>query len=257
VHRLARAIPPCPGLIIREDRKVPFSDSPLRPDIVAINESKKELTIVDVAVIFENRYSEFQRARQQKIDKYTPLADSFRARGWNVSLDAVVVGSLGSWDPANEPALKLLHIGTRYAKIMRRLIVSDTIRWSRDMYIEHITGVRQYPVNPTIPPPLSPAPRNPEIPTQPVAPPLTNPPDCAEPSVPEDMTALRIQPDVLLPAPTDSEAGPHPANDQSTAEAGPNPATDAGLFTSGDTENVVDNVPVDAPPLDPDLLCNY
>ena len=27
---------------------------------------------------------------------------------------------------------------------MRRLIVSDTIRWSRDLYVEHLTGKRQY-----------------------------------------------------------------------------------------------------------------
>ncbi len=258
VHRLARAIPPSPGLLIREDRKVPFSDSPLRPDIVTINESKKELTIVDVAVIFENRYSEFQRARQQKIDKYTPLADSFRTRGWNVSLDAIVVGSLGSWDPANEPALKLLHIGTRYAKIMRRLIVSDTIRWSRDMYVEHITGVRQYPVNPTIPPPLSPAPVNPatdpEVPTQPVAPPLIHSPDFIEQPTTENVVAPTPEPDVSLPTTTDSEAGPNPANDQSTVEAGPHPATDAGSPTLGDGDDVAAHVPEDAPALDPDLL---
>ena len=153
VHRLARAVPTSNGLIVREDRRVPYSDSPLRPDVVVINEAKKELAIVDVAVVFENNYSQFQGARQQKIDKYLPLADSFRARGWNVHLDAVIVGSLGSWDPANEAALKILHIGRNYAKIMRKLIVSDTIRWSRDIYVEHITGQRQYAANPALQPP--------------------------------------------------------------------------------------------------------
>ena len=120
---------------------------------MVINEAKKELAIVDVAVVFENKYSQFQGARQQKIDKYLPLADSFRARGWNVHLDAIIVGSLGSWDPANEAALKILHIGRNYSKIMRKLIVSDTIRWSRDIYVEHITGQRQYPANPALQPP--------------------------------------------------------------------------------------------------------
>ncbi|KYN21284.1 hypothetical protein ALC57_06383 [Trachymyrmex cornetzi] len=28
--------------------------------------------------------------------------------------------------------------------MMRRLIVSDTIRWSRDIYVEHVSGTRQY-----------------------------------------------------------------------------------------------------------------
>jgi len=27
---------------------------------------------------------------------------------------------------------------------MRKLMVSDTIRWSRDIYVEHITGEKQY-----------------------------------------------------------------------------------------------------------------
>ncbi|KYN32598.1 hypothetical protein ALC56_13079 [Trachymyrmex septentrionalis] len=28
--------------------------------------------------------------------------------------------------------------------MMRRLVVSDTIRWSRDIYVEHVSGIRQY-----------------------------------------------------------------------------------------------------------------
>ena len=38
VHRLARAIPSTSG-VVREDRRVPYSDSPLRPDVVVINEA--------------------------------------------------------------------------------------------------------------------------------------------------------------------------------------------------------------------------
>jgi hypothetical protein len=102
------------------------------------------MVIVDVAVAFENRYEAFERIRHEKIRKYEPIANHFRMRGWDVKLDAVVVGALGSWDPANEPALKALRISPRYCKMMRRFIVSDTIRWSRDMYVEHVTGRRQY-----------------------------------------------------------------------------------------------------------------
>ncbi|KYN40908.1 hypothetical protein ALC56_04799 [Trachymyrmex septentrionalis] len=28
--------------------------------------------------------------------------------------------------------------------MMRRLVVSDTIRWSRDIYVKHVSGIRQY-----------------------------------------------------------------------------------------------------------------
>jgi hypothetical protein len=112
--------------------------------VVVMNQATKELIIIDVAVTFENRYEAFQRSRQEKIDKYTPIAENFRSRGWSVNLNAVVVGALGSWDPANETALKMLRISPRYAKLMRKFIVSDTIRWSRDMYVEHLTGKQQY-----------------------------------------------------------------------------------------------------------------
>ena len=73
--------------------------------------------------------------------------------GGTVHLDAVIVGSLGSWHPANDAVLKILHIGRNYSKIMRKLIVSNTIRWSRDIYVEHITGQCQYPANPALQPP--------------------------------------------------------------------------------------------------------
>ncbi|GFU79296.1 hypothetical protein TNCV_2138191 [Trichonephila clavipes] len=31
-----------------------------------------------------------------------------------------------------------------YLRLLRKLCVSDCIRWSRDIYIQHLTGVQQY-----------------------------------------------------------------------------------------------------------------
>ena len=104
------------------------------------------MSIADVAVAFENRYDSFQAARVGKVEKYTPIVEEFRRKGWTVDMGAIVVGSLGGWDPANEATLRMLRISPRYLKLMRRLIVSDTIRWSRDLYVEHLTGDRQYVV---------------------------------------------------------------------------------------------------------------
>ncbi|EMP28244.1 Tetratricopeptide repeat protein 34 [Chelonia mydas] len=59
-------------------------------------------------------------------------------------MDALIVGALGAWDPCNECVLRTCGIGRQYAQLMQHLMVSDTIRWSRDIYIEHITGHRQY-----------------------------------------------------------------------------------------------------------------
>jgi hypothetical protein len=64
--------------------------------------------------------------------------------GYSVFLDAFIVGALGGWDPANERIINQLKLGHSYCRLMRKLMVSDAIRWSRDIYIEHLSGVRQY-----------------------------------------------------------------------------------------------------------------
>ena len=74
--------------------------------------------------------------------------------GWSVpTLDAVVLGSLGSWLPTNDTVLQSLGVSSRYLWLAKRLLASKTIGWSRDVYTEHITGVRQYhPQPPTTSP---------------------------------------------------------------------------------------------------------
>lgn len=54
-----------------------------------------------------------------------------------MSIEAIVVGALGSWDPKNE---RICHrpCSKKYTKLMNKLIVSDTLRASRDIYITHI-----------------------------------------------------------------------------------------------------------------------
>jgi hypothetical protein len=59
-------------------------------------------------------------------------------------VDAFVIGALGGWDPANGQIINYLKLGRHYCRLMRRLMCTDAIRWSRDMYVEHLTGRRQY-----------------------------------------------------------------------------------------------------------------
>lgn len=116
----------------------------LRPDLVVRHEQSKSVVICDVTVPFENRSVAFEEARARKVIKYAALAEDLRQQGYRVVVTALVVGALGSWDQRNEAVLDLLRVSRRYAILMRRLIVSDTIRWSRDIYVEHVSGVRQY-----------------------------------------------------------------------------------------------------------------
>ncbi|GFT76709.1 retrovirus-related Pol polyprotein from type-1 retrotransposable element R2 [Trichonephila clavipes] len=41
----------------------------------------------------------------------------------------------------------------RYLKVLRQLCVSDCIRWSRDIYIQHLTGAKQYSTDAPLHPP--------------------------------------------------------------------------------------------------------
>ena len=82
------------------------------------------------------------QAARQKICKYRPLVGQLESKGYAVDLDAFIVGSLGGWHINNDRVINSLMISRRYAEHMRKLMISDTIRWSRDIYVEHVSGMR-------------------------------------------------------------------------------------------------------------------
>jgi hypothetical protein len=144
LHRLVKAVHASASTTIRVNQAIPGTDDSLCPDFVAINEASKTVTIIDVTMPFENRYAAFQTAWHEKQRKYASIADHFKERGYSVYLDAFIVGALGGWDPANELVINHLKLSHNYCRLMRKLMVSDAIRWSRDIYVEHLTSVRQY-----------------------------------------------------------------------------------------------------------------
>ncbi|EMP32896.1 hypothetical protein UY3_09980 [Chelonia mydas] len=111
---------------------IPGTDSQLRPDVVVTDEAQKKIILVDITFSFKNRTPAFREARASKLEKYAPLADTLRAKSYEVQMDALIVGALGAWDPCNEHVLRTCGIGLRYTRLKRCLVVSDIIRWSRD-----------------------------------------------------------------------------------------------------------------------------
>uniref|UniRef100_A0A7E4VQ24 LAGLIDADG_2 domain-containing protein n=1 Tax=Panagrellus redivivus TaxID=6233 RepID=A0A7E4VQ24_PANRE len=85
-----------------------------------------------------------EAARKRKKEKYKEIELHFKNRGFKTFNEAFIIGSLGSYDPANEVCLRRLKISHKYAVLMKRLMVSDVIRWSRDIYVERVSGIRQY-----------------------------------------------------------------------------------------------------------------
>ncbi|GFS38785.1 reverse transcriptase domain-containing protein [Nephila pilipes] len=141
-NRVARAISSSVGSVAI-NKKFPGIAQTLIPDMVLTKKSG-EVFVIDFTVAFEDRLSSFAKARQGKIDKYLPIVEHLRREGKVAHVDAIVVGSLGSWDPSNDAALAQMGVSKKYAKLMRKLICSDTIRWSRDIYIQHLTDKKQY-----------------------------------------------------------------------------------------------------------------
>ncbi|GFQ75972.1 retrovirus-related Pol polyprotein from type-1 retrotransposable element R2 [Trichonephila clavata] len=128
------------GQILSENKTV--GKTGLRPDLVA--KVDDQLCIIDVTIPFDNRLASFEVARQTKIHKYAPLLQYFKSLGHSqVQIFPIVVGSLGGWDVANDQFLKTIATKS-YLATLRKLCVSDSIRWSRDIYIEHMTGHRQF-----------------------------------------------------------------------------------------------------------------
>lgn len=124
--------------ILRVEQRVPGTNHADMPDMVLLDNDSKKAVVIDITCPFENNYQALNQARAEKINKYSPLAETLQKQGLRVDLDAVVVGALGTWDNANERVLNLLGIPENKRKMVKRLIVSDVIRWSRDLYCEFI-----------------------------------------------------------------------------------------------------------------------
>ena len=120
LHHLAKAIPQSRGTQYLE-QMVPGDPQGLKPDVVILNESTKEAWVIDVTVPFEGEGT-LEEAREGKIAKYSHLREVLAAKGFRkVTVDAFVIGSLGSWDPRNDALTRSLGIPYRYMTMFRKL----------------------------------------------------------------------------------------------------------------------------------------
>ncbi|XP_064462358.1 uncharacterized protein LOC135372828 [Ornithodoros turicata] len=78
--------------IISENRVV--GNTGLRPDLVVSR--GEEAIIYDVTIVFDNLPDALQAARREKEQKYIPVKESLQGRFHRVTVEAVVIGSLGA-----------------------------------------------------------------------------------------------------------------------------------------------------------------
>jgi len=114
----------------------------LRPDILVRDEQAKRMFIIDVTCPFDSSDVAFYEARCHKIGKYAGIEDYYRARGYSVVNDALIVGSLGAWDPRNDDLLREVGLSFRQARAFKRRAVGACIEHSKDIYWSHMIGDR-------------------------------------------------------------------------------------------------------------------
>lgn len=61
--------------------------------------------ILDVAMPFDGSITRFARKRQERINKYKPIAENLKLRYKTVYNELIIVGPLGSWDRKNDNTL--------------------------------------------------------------------------------------------------------------------------------------------------------
>ncbi|KRY98118.1 hypothetical protein T11_12122, partial [Trichinella zimbabwensis] len=114
--------------------------------------------LLDVAIVFENTAAAFVDARIRKWAHYEKEILAYRLQGYSVTYDAIVVGSLGTWDPKNDAILKRIGVvSERYLRLMKVLVVSEMLEHSSRIYRRHLglrdllpkTGTNRRPVGTT------------------------------------------------------------------------------------------------------------
>jgi hypothetical protein len=131
VYRLARGTPAIAGTIT-EDKKNPGTSGQLHSDLVVTNVSARSISIIGEAIAFENKFEAIQLTRAGKIEKYQVLTDEFHSQEWKVYLTTFIVGAPSGWDLANDTVIRQLRISKSDATLMKKLVISDTIRWCHD-----------------------------------------------------------------------------------------------------------------------------
>ncbi|KAL5509813.1 hypothetical protein EMCRGX_G005243 [Ephydatia muelleri] len=133
LDRIVRAVPPSLGTKYKE-QAIPGTTGNNRPDLTIISPDESTVTIVDVSCPFEGSPLALEEAAKTKLMKYEPLKQHLLQTYNSVTILPFIVGSLGSWYPANDRVLSSLRIGRKYASLMRKLCVVSAVAGSQNIW---------------------------------------------------------------------------------------------------------------------------
>ena len=127
------------GKTLQVDAAPEDMETQLRPDILLKDEKRKTVAIADLAIAFEDhKKNSFGEARLRKEEKYAGIKRHYEARGYRVTVQALVYGSLGCIAQENMQVLtRNLGINARTAYAVQRDISLDCIRYSHQIWGFH------------------------------------------------------------------------------------------------------------------------
>ena len=107
LHRLVRAIRPENKHIFVEQA---ISPDAVRPDLVVVDRVSRDTVVIDVTVPYEADRDAFEKARAEKVQKYSALIRwmSTQEEYRNPKFHAFLVGSLGAWSPENSAVFSIV-----------------------------------------------------------------------------------------------------------------------------------------------------
>ena len=144
LERIIRAIPEHLGTKQKE-QPIPGTSGANRPDLTIISPDGTSILLVEVSCPFEGTPTALEDAARMKVDKYEPLCQVLRQKYTSVEVLPFIVGALGSWYPPNDRVLSRLHIGWRYASLMRRLCVVSAIAGTQKIWYNSMCTKRRAP----------------------------------------------------------------------------------------------------------------
>ena len=110
----------------------------LRPDLIIRNYRRKRTFHLDLKVPYDS-LSNFSNSRAANYAKYKHLVtDIYRASSHDVTLDAIIVGCLGSLDPLNESVLRQMSLTLEQIK---KLAITMTIQAAKESYTTYLTYI--------------------------------------------------------------------------------------------------------------------
>ena len=113
-------------------------DSPLRVDLQIKNHRNKKLWLIDIKVAYESG-DNFKRCDERNKEKYGDYKSQIekKLKGWFVSLDTFIVGSLGSWNEDNNRILRTLGMKSEHQREIAVQTIKRSIQWGNQIWREH------------------------------------------------------------------------------------------------------------------------